>query len=161
VKVRVQKIGGMNFEAHAAGAPRVMISASPEIGGAAEGADAGARPMEMVLMGLGGCSGIDVALILQKSRQRLTGMAIEIEGERAAATPAVFTRIHLHYILRGVGLERKKAARALALSLEKYCSVTRMLASTAEITHDFEIIEEPQNDIGGIDGGGKSAPGVK
>ena len=142
MKVRVQKVSGMNFEAYAGGR-RVMISAAPEIGGATDGDEAGARPMEMVLMGLGGCSGIDVALILAKSRQRLEGMAIEITAERAAAPPAVFTRIHLHYILRGVRLERKKVARALTLSLDKYCSVTRMLASTAEITHDFEIIEEP------------------
>jgi len=149
VKVRVEKTSGMNFAAYAGGR-RVMISASPEVGGGGitdggvtDGDQAGARPMEMVLMGLGGCSGIDVALILAKSRQNLAGMAIEITAERAPAPPAVFTRIHLHYILRGAGLRRKKVARALTLSLDKYCSVTRMLASTAEITHDFEIIEEP------------------
>ncbi|MDA7961333.1 MAG: OsmC family protein [Gammaproteobacteria bacterium] len=140
MKVRVEKVRGMNFAAHAvreAGEnPRVAISASPEIGGGD-----GARPMEMVLMGLGGCTAIDVGIILGKSRQVLTDLSIDISAERADAHPAVFTRIHLHYTLRGENLERRKVARALSLSLEKYCSVTRMLAATAEITHDFEIAE--------------------
>ena len=141
MKVRVEKAGGMNFAAHAVREdgenPRAMMSAAPKH----EGGLGGARPMEMVLMGLGGCTAIDVEIILEKSRQILTDLSIDILAERADGHPAVFTRIHLHYTLRGENLERRKVARALSLSLEKYCSVTRMLAATAEITHDFEIAE--------------------
>lgn len=139
MKVQLEKGGGMNFTAHA-GAHTMQISASAKLGGASEGAHAGMRPMETVLAGLGGCSGIDVAMILQKSRQQLRGMRIEIEAERAPSEPAVFTRIHMRYILQGQ-LDPKKVARALSLSVEKYCSVARMLAHTAAITYDFTIAE--------------------
>ncbi len=136
MKVRLKQFGALNFEARADSGHRVVMAASPEVGG--EGA--GPRPMEMVLMGLGGCSGIDVALILRKSRQRVRDFEIDIEAERADAVPAVFTRIHVHYRFRGENLDPGKVARAVALSMEKYCSVTRMLERAATITHDFEII---------------------
>ena len=101
----------------------------------------GGRTVEMVLTGLGGCSGIDVLSILRKSRAPVSAFAIEIEAERAASVPRVFTRIHVRYILSGKTLSRPKVARAVALSMYKYCSVTSMPAASVAITHDFEIVE--------------------
>ncbi len=139
MKVRLKQFGALNFEALTDSGHRVVMAASPEVGGPG-GEGTGPRPMEMVLMGLGGCSGIDVALILRKSRQRVRDFEIDIEAERADAVPAVFTRIHVHYRFRGENLDPGKVARAVALSMEKYCSVTRMLERAVTITHDFEII---------------------
>lgn len=138
MRVKLVHVGGMNFEAVADSGRRVVMSAAAEAGG---GDNAGPRPMEVVLMGLGGCSGIDVLSILRKSRQRVSACEIGIEAERADAVPAVFTRIHIRFRLRGERLDRNKVARAVSLSMEKYCSVTRMLEKTAAITHDFEIAE--------------------
>ena len=100
----------------------------------------GLRPMETVLCGLVGCSGIDVALILEKARQKIDDCEIEVEAKRADAVPAVFTDIHVHYRITGSDLDPKKVSRAVSLSMEKYCSVTKMLEPTVSITHDFEII---------------------
>ncbi len=141
MKVTLKHFGTMNFEASARG-QRVVMAASPEVGGE----PLGVRPMEMVLMGLGGCSGIDVMLILKKSRQRVSACEIEIEAARADTLPAVFTRIHVHYRLSGDNLVRSKVARAVALSMEKYCSVTRMLEGSVTITHGFEIVAAPAAD---------------
>jgi len=143
VRVTLVHVGGMNFQAVGNNGRRVMMSAAAEAGGD----DAGPRPMEMVLMGLGGCSGIDVLSILRKGRQRVSACEISIEAERADAVPAVFTRIHLRFRLRGERLNRNKVARAVSLSMEKYCSVTRMLEKTAAITHDFEIAESAGADM--------------
>lgn len=128
----------MGFEARNENGHRVRIAASPDVGGGGDGP----RPMEMVLMGLGGCSGIDVMLILKKSRQQVRTFEIDIEADRADSVPAVFTRIHVHYRLSGDNLDPKKVARAAALSMEKYCSVTRMLSHAATITHDIEIVDK-------------------
>lgn len=113
----------------------VHIDGSPDIGGV----DAGARPMEMILMGLGGCSAIDIVLILQKQRQVIQDMAISIEAERVPnETPSLFKTIHVHYNFKG-DLQIEKVARAIELSMEKYCSVTAILNKTAVITHSFTI----------------------
>ena len=97
--------------------------------------------MEMLLMGTGGCAAFDVVLILKKSRQEIRGCEVEIEAERASQEPKVFTRIHFHFILTGKKLNPKQVERAINLSAEKYCSASIMLGKTAELTHDFEIIE--------------------
>ena len=97
--------------------------------------------MEMLLMGTGGCAAFDVVLILKKSRQEIRGCEVEIEAERASQEPKVFTRIHFHFILAGKELNPKQVERAINLSAEKYCSASIMLGKTAELTHDFEIIE--------------------
>ncbi len=136
MKVRLKHFGAMSFEAVADSGHRVVVAGAAEIGGD----NSGPRPMEMVLIGLGGCSGIDVMLILQKSRQRVVSCEIEIEAERADSIPQVFTRIHLHYLIGGENLDSRKVARAIALSMEKYCSVTRMLEKSVSITHGFEIV---------------------
>ena len=106
------------------------------------GKNLGVRPMEMVLMGLGGCSAFDVVDILKKSRQTVRDCRVELTAERAADVPAVFTKIHLHFIVAGHDLLPKQVARAVALSATKYCSASIMLErGGVEITHDHEIVE--------------------
>jgi putative redox protein len=97
--------------------------------------------MELVLIGLGGCSAYDVVDILEKGRQAIEDVEVELEAERAPEPPKVFTRIHMHYVVKGRGLSRDKVERAIKLSAEKYCSASAMLAKTATITHDFEVVE--------------------
>lgn len=135
MKARVKLIEGMTWLGEADSGHGVVMDASPEVGGR----NLGARPMELLLMGLGGCTGIDVKLILQKSRQNLTDCQIEISADRASEDPKVFTKINVHYIVIGTNLDETKVKRAIDLSAEKYCSVSKMLDKTAEITHSFEI----------------------
>ena len=97
--------------------------------------------MEMLLLGTGGCSSIDVMLILQKMRQQVSDCHVEIEAERAASEPKVFTKIHLHFVVKGKGIKAEAVEKAVKLSAEKYCSASIMLGATAAMTHDFEIIE--------------------
>lgn len=95
----------------------------------------------MLLLGMGGCTQFDVLLILRKARQAVTDCVVELEAERAAEDPKVFTRIHAHFILTGKGLDPKRVETAIRLSAEKYCSASIMLGATASITHDFDIRE--------------------
>jgi len=136
MKVELRRVNdAFHFEAVGAAGVPVHIDGSPDIGGV----DAGARPMEMILMGLGGCSAIDIVLILQKQRQVIQDMAISIEAERVPnETPSLFKTIHVHYNFKG-DLQIEKVARAIELSMEKYCSVTAILNKTAVITHSFTI----------------------
>jgi putative redox protein len=113
------------------------MDGAPEVGGR----NLGIRPMEMLLLGLGGCASFDVVLILQKSRQAISDCEVLIEAERALEDPKVFTRINLHFIVKGKNLSADKVERAIKLSAEKYCSASMMLGKTADITHDFELIE--------------------
>jgi putative redox protein len=106
----------------------------------AGGRNLGVRPMEMLLLGLGGCTAFDVVSILEKSRQQISGCEVEIEAERADEIPKVFTRIHVHFIVSGRGLDQVKVSKAVSLSADKYCSASRMLEKAATITHDFEIV---------------------
>ena len=138
MKVEVDWKGGKAFEAIADSGHKVMMDASPAVGGE----NRGSRPMELLLMGLGGCSSIDVTMMLEKSRQNVSDCKAVIEAERADAVPAVFTSIHVHFIVTGKGLSDKHVERAVKLSAEKYCSASIMLAKAVEITHDFEIIEK-------------------
>ena len=137
MKVEVDWTGGISFEAIADSGHKVLMDASPEAGGE----NKGSRPMELLLMGLGGCSSIDVMLMLQKSRQDVTDCRAVIEAERADAVPAVFTHIHVHFVVTGRGLSSKHVERAVKLSAEKYCSASIMLAKAVEITHDYEILQ--------------------
>ena len=113
---------------------KVNIDAGPGAGGRGHGA----RPTELLIMGMGGCSGIDVIGILDKQRQTITRFEVELDAERADAVPAVFVRIHVHFVLEGE-LDPGKVRRAIGLSLEKYCSVSRMLSATARITSSFSV----------------------
>lgn len=137
MKASVRWIDGMMFEASADSGHTVVMDGPPELGGR----NRGSRPMEVVLMGTGACSAADVVSILKKSRQDVTDCVVELEAERAQAVPKVFTRIHMHYVVSGRGLKPDAVRRAVSLSAEKYCSATRMLNETADISHDFEIRE--------------------
>lgn len=137
MKARVQLVEGMTFVAESGSGHAVVFDASPDVGGR----DLGPRPMELVLMGTGGCSAIDVVHILRKSRQAVAGCTVDLEAERAPEDPKVFTRIHMRFVVTGKGLAPAQVERAVKLSKEKYCSASIMLAKTAEITTEFEIRE--------------------
>ena len=137
MKARIQLVEGMTFVAESGSGHAVVVDGAPDVGGR----DLGARPMELVLMGTGACSAIDVVHILRKSRQDIRGCVVELDSERAPEDPKVFTRIHLHYVVSGKGLAAAQVERAIKLSKEKYCSATIMMASTAEISWDYEIRE--------------------
>lgn len=137
MSIKVEWQGKKAFEATSSTGHKVMMDASPEVGGE----DRGSRPMELLLMGLGGCSGIDVTMMLEKGKQAVKGCDMEITSERADGVPAVYTKINLHFKVTGTDLNEKKVARAVELSAEKYCSVSKMLEKTAEMTHSYEIIE--------------------
>ena len=110
-------------------------------GGGPEGRSLCPSPMELVLMGMGGCTAYDVVHILDKSREPVEDCVAELEAERAPTEPKVFTRIHVHFIVKGRGLDPAKVERAIQLSAEKYCSASIMLGKTATITHDFEVVD--------------------
>ncbi|MCU7814999.1 MAG: OsmC family protein [Candidatus Thiodiazotropha sp. (ex Rostrolucina anterorostrata)] len=116
----------------------VVMDGPPEHGGR----NLGVRPMEMLLLGMGGCAEFDVLAILKKSRQQVTGCVVEMEAQRAEQYPKIFTHIHAHFIVTGKALSEKHVARAISLSAEKYCSASLMLGKSAEITHDYEICDE-------------------
>ncbi|UCB53812.1 MAG: OsmC family protein [Thiotrichales bacterium] len=137
MKARVKWLDHMSFVGESGSGHSVVMDGAPEVGGR----NLGVRPMEMVLLGLGGCTSFDMVLILQRQRQAITDCQVEIEAERADQTPKVFTRIHVHYIVKGRGLDPKKVERAVNLTAEKYCSVSIMLSASVELSHDFEIIE--------------------
>jgi putative redox protein len=129
--------GGMTFLAETGSNHLVTMDGAPEGGGR----NLAPRPMELVLAGSGGCSAYDVVVILKKSGQEITGCEVKLAAERAATDPKVFTKIHMHFTVRGRGLKRNLVEHAIRLSHEKYCSATAMLGRTAEITKDFEIVE--------------------
>ena len=127
---------GMAFVAETGSGHAVVMDGAPEGGGR----NLGPRPMEMVLLGTGGCTAYDVVLILKNSGQAITGCEVRLEAERAEKDPKVFTKIHLHFIVRGKELRAQLIEHAIKRSHEKYCSATAMLTATAVITHDFEIV---------------------
>lgn len=137
MKTRIKWRQNVAFEAKTDSGHSLVMDGSPDVGGQ----NLGPRPMEMVLVGTGACSAIDVILILKKSRQQVTDCYVDLDAERAATDPKVFTRIHFHFVVTGHALDQAKVARAISLSADVYCSASAMLAKTANITHDFEIIE--------------------
>ncbi|MBK1672778.1 peroxiredoxin [Ectothiorhodospira shaposhnikovii] len=137
MKSRVKWVDHMTFMAESGSGHALVMDGPPEYGGR----NLGPRPMEMLLMGMGGCSAFDVVQILQKSRQAVSDCEVLLEAERAESDPKVFTRIHVQFVVTGRGLSEKHVARAVELSAEKYCSAAIMLGKTAAITHDFEIRE--------------------
>ena len=141
VKVQIKWIGNVAFSGKTESGHTLVMDGSPDVGGK----NMGPRPMETVLMGTGGCSAIDVILILKKGRQAVTDCVVDITAERALTDPKVFTAIHFHYAVTGDGLSREKVERAIKLSADIYCSATAMMAKTAKVTHDFEIL--PVNEI--------------
>ena len=137
MKTRIRWQHNVAFEAETDSGHKFMLDGSPDVGGK----NLGPRPMEAVLAGTGACSAIDVILILKKARQQVTDCFVEVDAERAKTDPKVFTRIHFHFVVTGKNLDAAKVARAISLSAEVYCSASAMLAKTANITNDFELIE--------------------
>ena len=137
MKARIKLAQGMTFVAESGSGHAVVVDAAPDVGGR----DLGPRPMELVLMGAGACTAIDVVHILRKARQEVTDCVVELDSDRAAEDPKIFTRIRMHYVVTGKGLAHNQVERAIKLSKEKYCSATIMLAHSAEITYDFEVRE--------------------
>lgn len=137
MKARIKWVENVAFMGESGSGHSVIMDGSPEDGGR----NLGFRPMEMLLLGMGGCTAFDVILILKKSRQPVTDCEVLIEAERADEIPKVFTKIHVHFIITGTGLSDQQVKRAIHLSAEKYCSASIMLGKVAEITHDYEIVE--------------------
>jgi putative redox protein len=137
MKAVVKWLDHMSFVGESESGHSVVMDGPPDSGGR----NLGVRPMEMVLLGMGGCTAFDLVLILQRQRQQIVDCHVELSAERADTVPKVFTRIHVHYVVTGKNLDEKKVARAVDMTAEKYCSVSIMLAKAADITHDYEIIE--------------------
>lgn len=138
MKARIKWAGEASFIGETESSHAVVMDGPPDMGGR----NIGPRPMEMLLLGTGGCTSFDVVHILKKSRQQITDCVAEIEAERADTDPKIFTRIHIHFIVTGKNLKPEQVERAVKLSAEKYCSASIMLGKSAEITHDFEIVEQ-------------------
>jgi len=136
-KARIKWVQDVTMLGESGSGHSVVMDGSPDEGGR----NLGVRPMEMLLLGLGGCSAIDVVLILKRGREQVTDCVIEIDGTRATTDPKVFTKIVMRYIVTGRSLDPKKVERAINLSAEKYCSASAMLNKTAQIEHTFEIVE--------------------
>ena len=137
MKGEVRLVDGVRFQVTSGSGHTTFTDGPPEEGGK----NLGMRPMEMVLLGMGGCTAFDIVQILRKRRHEPQLVEIEMEAERADEVPKVFTAIHLKYRVRGEGIKQREVQRAIDLSLEKYCSATRMLAATAEVSYEFELLD--------------------
>lgn len=138
MKATVKWLDNMSFVGESGSGHSVVMDGPPDDGGR----NMGVRPMEMVLLGMGGCTAFDVILILQRARQNVTDCHIELEAQRASDVPKVFTKIHLKYFIKGKDLDEKKVNRAVTMTAEKYCSVSIMLSGSVEITHETIITED-------------------
>ena len=137
MKATIELQQNVNFKATSGSGHVIQMDGPPDFGGD----NKGARPMETMLIGMGGCASFDVVHILRKRRLNVAGCVAELEAERADTEPKVFTKIHLHFKVSGADLTEKAVAKAVQLSAEKYCSASIMLGKTAEITHSHEIVE--------------------
>ncbi len=141
MKARVKWVQDVMFVTESGSGHAVVVDGAPEYGGR----NLGPRPMELLLMGLGGCTAFDVVTILKKARQNVTSCVAELDAERADAVPAVFTRIHVRFIVKGHALKEAQVKKAVDLSADKYCSASIMLGQAGVvITHDFIIEEDGQ-----------------
>jgi putative redox protein len=138
MKARIKWVEGVSFVGESGSGHAVVMDGPPESGGR----DLGIRPMEMILIGLGGCTAFDVMHILKRARQPVTDCVVEVEADRAEQPPKVFTHIRVHFIVSGDGLAEKQVERAVQLSAEKYCSASIMLGKVAKISHDYEIVAD-------------------
>jgi len=137
MKARIKWVEGVTMLGESGSGHALVMDGPSEFGGR----NLGIRPMELLLLGMGGCTQFDVLLILRKARQQVTACVVELEAQRATEDPKVFTRIHAHFIVTGRNLKEQQVERAIRLSARKYCSASIMLGATAEISHDFEIRE--------------------
>lgn len=136
MKARIKWIENVTFLGETESGHCLVMDGAAEAGGR----NLGPRPMETVLVGTGACSAFDVIMILKKGREAVKDCVVELSAERADSDPKVFTKIHFHFIVTGTGLNPGKVERAIKLSADTYCSATAMLAKTANVTHDFEIV---------------------
>ena len=136
MKARVKWVQDVTFLGESGSGHSVIMDGAPEAGGR----NLGFRPMEMLLLGLGGCSAFDVLMILKRGREQVIDCVVELNAQRAETDPKVMTKIEMRYIVTGRALDPKKVERAVHLSAEKYCSASAMMAKTAEITHSIEIV---------------------
>ena len=141
--VRWTGTGGMSFLAETGSGHAVLMDGAPDGGGR----NLAPRPMEMVLLGTGGCTAYDVVLILRKGKHDIRGCDVKLTAERAESEPKVFTKIHFHFTVRGRNLKHAIVERAISLSHEKYCSASIMLAKTASMSHSFEIIDDLSDQV--------------
>ena len=140
MKASIKWVGDVTFLAESESGHTVVID-GPESAG---GRNIGIRPMELVLLGVGGCTSFDVISILKKARQPISDCQAKIEAERAEGVPSVFTKIHFHFVVSGIGLKESQVKRAINLSAEKYCSASIMLGNAGvEITHSYELVDAP------------------
>jgi putative redox protein len=138
MQATVKWVDGVMFVGETGSGHAVVMDGPPDHGGR----NMGVRPMEMLLLGVGGCSSFDVVQILEKGKYNVTGCVAELSAERVDAVPSVFSKIHLHFVISGRDLKVAAVERAVKLSAEKYCSASIMLGKAGvEITHDFEVIE--------------------
>ena len=136
MKARVKWVEDLLFLGESGSGHTVVMDGPKELGGH----DTGIRPMELLLLGMGGCTSFDMVQILKKARQDIRDCVVEIDSERSDDIPKIFTKINVHYKITGKNLKETQVKRAVELSTEKYCSATIMLGQMAEITHDYEII---------------------
>lgn len=137
MKARIKLIDGMMFAAESGSGHAIIVDGPPDLGGR----NLGMRPMELMLLGLGACSAVDVVHILRKAREAVTDCVVDLDGDRAETDPKVFTSVRIRYVVTGRKLSPAKVERAVALSAEKYCSASAMFAKTASIEHSIEIVE--------------------
>ena len=137
MKAKVKWVQDVMFLGESGSGHSVVMDGAPDAGGR----NVGFRPMEMMLLGLAGCSAFDVVLILKRSREDITDCVVDVDGDRADTDPKVFTHVRMHYVVTGRNLDPKKVERAVKLSEEKYCSASAMFGKTATLTHTVEIRE--------------------
>ena len=137
MRARLKWLGEVAFEAESGSGHRLVLDGAPEHGGQ----NAGLRPMEAVLIGMGACSAFDVVTILKKARQAVSDCVVELEADRAEDPPKVFTQVRMRFVVTGKNLRPAAVERAVTLSAEKYCSATAMLRPTVDIRHEAEIVE--------------------
>jgi putative redox protein len=135
LKAKAKWIQDVMFVGESGSGHSVIMDGAPDAGGR----NMGFRPMEMLLLGLAGCSAFDVVLILKRGRERVTDCVVEVDADRAETDPKVFTNVRLRYVVTGHDLDRKKVERAVSLSEEKYCSASAIIGKTAQLTHEVEI----------------------
>jgi putative redox protein len=138
VEAKILLLNNMQFTGTASSGHTLIMDADDESGGH----NAGFRPMELLLVGFGGCSGMDVISILRKKQQHVSGLEINVKGEKSDTAPKIYKTIHIEYMVKGRGVEKAAVERAIKLSLEKYCSVGATLAKAGTITHGYRIMEE-------------------
>jgi putative redox protein len=138
IEAKVTLVQGMQFKGRATSGHTLTMDAEEEAGGG----NTGFRPMELLLVGFGGCSGMDVISILRKKRQQVTGLEINVKGEQQDDYPHIYKEVHIEYVVKGKGVQKEAVERSIQLSLEKYCSVGATLAKAGTITHSYRIIEE-------------------